>query len=569
MRLVKERTGVNAKTERLRHPERVVRGQAAARIFEANPTSEGFGQARASMRGEYAKAGFKVGPEFTAEDMNGLYRRVAESDLLPYEKLNAAGALEDLLTKGRPNPGDYDLALVGRVFGKQFVDTLAKRNKWVDLGLDVLNFPRAFTASFDMSAPLRQGLVLGAGHPVRAAQAFAKMHTFFAKPGAYEGFVQSLRTAPELPLAQEAGLHLASLKVPGGKKGLAGGEEMFRSHFAEKIPVLGRGVQASERAYIGYLDKLRFDVWKDVSGRFQKSGIDPDANPEVYRQLASWINTASGRGSLGKYGERVGGVLSQAFFSPRFIASRLQLLKIAVNPATYVKLSDPVRREMARSLVSTAAGGLSLVGLAAAAGAKVETDARSTDFGKIRIGHVRIDPWGGFQPYARLIAQMVGGPGEFSERHKVMNAKGEDTGRVSTETHSLFRYGARKTMSGAMKPLTGRGPFPETRKDQVYRFWEQKTSPPAGLVLDVLRAYKDPGGNDVTPSSLAFQTFVPMFIQDTYEAIQQEGLAVGAAAAPLSFYGASVGTYRTPEEALAKDKTRQKQLREDVRRFRP
>lgn len=532
MRLVKERQGVNRKTERLRHPERVVRANEAGRVFSEEPTFEGFKRARNTLRGEYSKAEFKAGPEFTQEDADGLMRKVAESDLMPFEQLNAAGALADLLQKGRPNPGKYDLDLLSSVFGNEFVDTLARRNKWKDLGLDLINFPRAFTASFDMSAPLRQGLVLGAGHPVRAAQSFAKMHAFFARPKVYEEFVKGLRSDPALPLAQESGLYLASLRIPGGKS-LAGGEELFRSHFAEKIPVLGAGVRASERAYIGYLDKLRFDVWKDTVRRFEAAGIDPDASPEVYKSLASWINTASGRGNLGKYGERVGGLLSQGFFSPRFIAARVRTL----NPATYVQMPPAVRKEAARSLVSLAAAGLSVTGLAAAAGAKVETDWRSTDFGKIRIGHTRIDPWGGFQPYVKLVAQLA--------------------------------TGERKTMSGATKPLDGKGPFPETRKDQVVRFVEQKFSPQAGLVRDFLNAWKDPGGNPITLEGTAFRTFLPMFIQDTYDAIEAEGLGVGLGTVPLTFYGAGVNTYRTPEEALAKDKRRQKQLREDARRFRP
>jgi len=507
------------------------------------------------VRGAIQEAGFGPG------EVEDLFKTISASSIPSLGKKSASEGLVKLLD-GRV-PQQSELALLENVFGRRFTDSvrsLAKEPGRLRQLSDALNLPRSLAASFDMSAPLRQGLILTVSHPGRASRAFFQMGKDFFSPKNFGAFTEALRSDPMLPLSQASGLHLASLGAAGslGRAGArGGGEEVFRSTLAESIPLIGRGVKASERAYVGYLDRLRFDVFKDSAKRFEKLGLNPERDAGAFTDLARWINIASGRGSLGKF-DRVMGEAGQVFFSPRFMAARLQTF----NPMTYVRMHPAVRKQAAKELVALGGAGMGVTALGKAAGAEVELDPRSTDFGKLRYGHTRIDPSGGFQPYVRLLAQLAGGHETLYQR------KG---GRI-TEVGPAWKTGVRKTLGGELKPLTGEGPFAESRATVIGRFARGKLSPQAGLVADFFMGHNmlgDPlewGPNvaaavergapreevfrEVTKTK-EWELFVPMFLQDVSEAMQQEGL-IGAALAASSFFGGGVGSYVTPEEAFAR-----------------
>src|SRR6185295_7345221 len=237
-------------TSRLRHPEAVRRSQEIDRIFQGAPGEKGLHEALTSLKGEMPRADLLREAGFGQGEIDGLFQRIqTHPDLTPFERLDAQKGLAKLLDKTSPHPEASELSRLEEVFGRSFVDTVkgvSRYDKFWRGFSDIINVPRAFAASFDMSAPLRQGLILTASHPVKAARAFAEMHRYFFSSKHFEGFVQGLRAEPTLPIAREVGLHLASLSG-GSKKSLAGGEEVFRSLTAENIPILGRGVKASER----------------------------------------------------------------------------------------------------------------------------------------------------------------------------------------------------------------------------------------------------------------------------------------------------------------------------------
>src|SRR5690606_16829371 len=91
-------------------------------------------------------------------------------------------------------------------------------------------------------------------------------------------------------------------------------------------------------------------------------------------------------------------LLNSLFFSPRLISSRVQLL----NPAYYMSLPAPLRVEALKDLAAFGGVASTVLGLAKASGAEVETDPRSTNFAKIKVGDTRYDILGGFQQYLRL-----------------------------------------------------------------------------------------------------------------------------------------------------------------------
>ena len=139
-------------------------------------------------------------------------------------------------------------------------------------------------------------------------------------------------------------------------------EEAFMSNLAEKIPGFGHLARGSDRAYTGFLNKLRADVFDDLVSKAKLTGSD---NPNMAKDIATFVNAATGRGSLPAALEKAAPALNGVFFSPRLMASRLTLL----NPVYYLNpKTDPfVRKEALKSLMGFAAVGSTVLGLAQAA----------------------------------------------------------------------------------------------------------------------------------------------------------------------------------------------------------
>ncbi|MCK7503239.1 MAG: hypothetical protein MZV70_03460 [Desulfobacterales bacterium] len=185
-------------------------------------------------------------------------------------------------------------------------------------------------ASFDLSAPLRQGIFM-VSHPKLFGSAFGRMFEYWRSPAAYEALQNSIIQRPNYLLMKKAGLGLTDVQ-----RFMKGREEAFAPSWAEKIP----GVKASERAYMGFLNKLRADTFDYLIKMADEKGTKPYENMGVAKQIASLVNNATGRGSLKGSGlENAALTLNSVFFSPRLMASRINL----INPVNYIKLPKHVR----------------------------------------------------------------------------------------------------------------------------------------------------------------------------------------------------------------------------------
>lgn len=509
--LVKEAKPVLRETQRLRHSERIKRAEEVARIASAVKGEGGLAEAKGALRGELPRADFQpVRPKMTQTEVDHLFNTVwKHPELRPYERVRAADALYNLLDQGGGRlPQRNELLLLEKVFGPKLTEAiLSKRGNWErakDFIADAVNLPRAVMSSFDMSAPLRQGLVLTVGRPRLAGPAFTGMVRAFFGEKAYKAIDADLNVRPNANLYDATGLYLAGRQRA---LDLTQREERFMSNLAEKVPGMGWVVRASERAYISYLNKLRADTFDALTTEYKKGGVTPEKSPEVYNALASYINMATGRGSLGAF-ERAAPLLNGAFFSPRFMAARLK----ALNPATYARMPKQVRVEAMKDALSTVGAGLAVVSLAKLQGASVETDPRSSDFGKIKMGETRIDVWGGFQQYVRFLAQITSGQ--------------------------------RKTLSGEMVDLTGK--TRETRGDAAVRFARTKLAPGPGVLTDLMFGAKDVTGRPVDAKRLA-ETVIPMYVQDALAAMREHGPAKGFLISSPAFFGVGVSTYERQE----------------------
>ena len=171
---------------------------------------------------------------------------------------------------------------------------------------------------------------------------------------------------------------------------------------------------------------------------------------------------------------------------------------------------------MARDLVALLGTGLSLLGLAWLAGARVGFDPRSPDFGKIRIGNTRIDIWAG--------------------------------------EVQIFRFLYNSTLSLTPKKWRAKLPVMKGWKggmelgDLVSRFISYKLSPTITIPLALVRG-KDIMGQPINytewnPNNVIISSLAPLFIQDAWTVGENQGLVPGLLAGAASHQGLSISNYK-------------------------
>lgn len=275
---------------------------------------------------------------------------------------------------------------VPRSIGGRILDELAA----------IYHLPKTLKSSIDISAPFRQGslLTIPPSQWGRAVRAGIRMFRAF-KASNFDRIKQEIASHVDAGAADNAGLYLATKAGTG----LQHAEEAFLSKYAGKIPL----VKQSEQAYLTYLDSLRMDTFAKYKRVIDKSGLSPEQAQEAYKAAARWINYATGRGSLGEKIDRAMPALNAIFFSPRYVASRLNVL----NPVYYAKNAQTaagraVLKQQMGELVQYAGMVAGTMALAKAAGADVGLNPNSPDFLKIRFGNWRYDTLAGLQQVMRL-----------------------------------------------------------------------------------------------------------------------------------------------------------------------
>lgn len=491
------------------------RAKRLARLVAVTQRGEkGYQAQLAALKGKLPRVQFRsIRGRIAQTDIDDLFNTVEQSqNLLPFEKITTKRGLAKLLgEEGGVVPTEGELKLLSQVFPDEFVATILSKRPFLQrMGqkiADVLNVPRALMASFDLSAPLRQGVFL-VGRPRRFFPAFRDMFKYFFSDKAYQGLMSDIQKRPTYALMRQSKLPLTKIGSILSTK-----EEAFMSNFAEKLPLgIGKVVKMSERAYTGFLNKLRADVFDDLVRVAQKQRIPVQG--KLLNDIATFIGAATGRGKLPPALERSAVTLNATFFSPRLMSSRLSLLR----PDFYIRLSPVVRKEALKSLFTFAGTALSTLGLAKMGGADVGVDPRSTDFGKIKIGETRYDILGGFQQYLRLAAQLITGE------------------NISSIT------GVKVTVGEGYKPLT--------RAGIIGRFIEAKEAPVASFVMALLKG-RGFRGEKLEVGKEVGQRFVPMVIQDMYDLYKDKGWA-GVGMGVPAIFGVGMQTYdQTPSQIVS------------------
>lgn len=298
---------------------------------------------------------------------------------------------------------------------------------------------------------------------------------------------------------------------------LKSAEEAYPSSLPEKIPVLGRAFKASEAAYKNFMLRTRADLFDKYAEIADKTGADLTGIGEM-------INSLTGRGHLGSL-ERGADTLNNIFFSPRFLKSHIDLL---TAHSLDKNISPYVRKQAALNLLKTISGIAGALTLAnAVAPGSVEWDPRSSDFGKIKIKNTRFDATGGMASVATLASRLI-------------------------------RNSTKSSLTNKIKPLNSGEYGSKTSGDVIMDFFNNKLSPAASLIRDLLNRH-DRDGAPLSLKKVALDTVTPITISTYQELKKDPNSADNLIAMIADGLGISTNTYS--KESLKKKNREIKKLK--------
>ena len=506
--------------------------------------AEKFGKARAAAEGatgfdRWVKMVSALGgkTEQDTTEKGSDYFSDAERDAIHDKAFDAIGddmgaqanmgrAITRMMEGDHLRPHEIDLMV--KAFGSPMGDVArmaggnSKIGRWL---VEASGFMRTLKTMLDVSAMARQGAVVAPRHPILYAKSVGKMLNVMFSEKNYQEMHKTMQADEAWEESQDAGLYIAP--VDKGNVKMSDREEAFASSWADKIP----GARMSERAFNGMLNSLRMDIFKKWRNTFGDAATADDL-----KKAADFINAATGRGSFKEGGaaEKAMPFLGTVFFSPRWVASRIQTPLRALTPIRDSETGklrfSPANTEAIKTLgafIGTVGATLGIMNANKDDNVDAEFNSKSSDFGKVKVNNTRLDLTAGMGQYIRFITQMV--------------------------------TGEQKTLStGRMKPAD--------KEKMVWRMMRTKASPVVGSLMSALfgktvsgedfvpladgdtakavaKFIVDSGGSEkvaknvVKTGHVAARELMPLIIQQTIESYQVDG-GLGAA---LAFGGELTG----------------------------
>ena len=360
------------------------------------------------------------------------------------ERLTKKYDNKDYETKKRPvPPASKEIAAVNRKINekKKEIETdlerirLRNRAMIEKLGgglIDLAALAKSLIASVDLSAPLRQGIVYAVTEPKIFAKVFLDMFKFTFSEKNYQNWLNEVKEDPRFDeYTSRYKLHISDQT---GK--MSAREEQFMSKFFgvfKKIPVYGQLLTGSERAYAGFINKLRWDVFQKYVEEVESMGLTKEEADVELKALAKFVNTATGRGELGVLSSAAV-PLNSLLFSPRLVSSRLHPFMM---PFLYSKMPKLARQKALKTYATFFGSIITTMVLLSFLmdddkDEGIELDPRSSDFLKIRFQDYRVDPFGGYQQAIVAISKLFGGV-KSTRTEEVKNFSDEGFGQQTRE----------------------------------------------------------------------------------------------------------------------------------------
>ena len=419
--------------------------------------------------------------------------------------------------------------------------------------VNLVGLQRVIRTILDVSWPLRQGIAVAVRHPKEVWGNIPKkgIATLFSNDVATE-WDAATRAKPAIvniegrnvtigDLQKEAGLFLpepSGANVPLSERTEEFGAIAGRDSWVGKI--FGPIAKPFERSFTVLGNATRSDIFENtVQGWLRNGKQVTDQDTEA---LAWLINVATGRGNLGAF-NRHAATLAIPLFSPRLAAARVEHALSPVLLSTGVAgvpQSNLAARLAAEQLVTFIGTGLAILTVASkVGGVKVETNPLSSKWGKIEVGADRLDPlklthkidlFGGYTPYASLIARLY-------------NAKAmSDTGQI----------------------------YPKDRIEIAKDFVSTKLSPTFTTVRDAVSG-KYFSGEKVDLNTLTgartflWNEFSPLAFNDIVEAVKADNgfKPLTPALGAYSILGGGVTTYGSNPQTVANSFNRYQGISKD------
>jgi len=488
-----------------------------------------------------------------------LERRIADRDFSkkPVRKTIVDDELTALRAEKERIKEQYDSD-----FYKEMMRNRTTGQRVGDAAWEAWGVLRAVQSTLDLSFVLLQGGVMTISNmwrrPDVVASAFKNMFASMGSEKKSEEWLRKIKAQPWYSQAKEAKL---AITQPHAQ--LTNREELFMSDWTRiawsiiGLPLMlkskaahDRWVKANpfralERGASAYLDVLRVERYLEGVKMLEARKADingKEVTTQDYKDVADVVNTLTGRASLGAM-EQFSSGLTKLFYSPRMWASAIKT-GTPYGLYHFGRMTPTARKmailDMGRFFATT----MSFVTLAAIALADddddetyVETDPRSADFGKIRIGDIRVDPWGGRVQQAVATTRLaLGGISLFMDKPIDAYKRGD------------------KTM-----PL-GKGFGTPTMFDVGLTMALNKLSPSASFITEAARTTI--GKDDKRYSMYDKDPYVikdefnerlmPLYVGTVAELMQDDPGALEGFLSFYSLFGASVNVYGKKPKAKAR-----------------
>lgn len=379
---------------------------------------------------------------------------------------------------------------------QDYIDSLKPQNK--NIISNIANIPKTAMTTLDFSSPFRQGWGM-----ISRPEFFKALPTMFKSAfseGAYRNLQADIISDPLYNTARKSGLRISILADK-----LAGREEAYMTTLLNKVP----GVKGSERAYVGFLNKLRFDVYKKLIQKADLAGENVALGQPATKDIANVVNDFTGSGNIGTGDKYAGSVpaLNATLFSPRKISATINMF----NPERYLNpnISQTARLAALRNLIGSVGATATVLSLAKMAGNKVEINPTSSDFGKVVNGNTRYEVTGGNSTYAVLLSRLL-----------TNSSKSSTSGKVTQ---------------------LGKGYKPTTKADVLVQFGRNKLSPVASMVGDWLYG-TDANGKPFKVQDELISRVKPLIANDIQTLLQNDpGNLIGGTLGDL--FGVGIQTY--------------------------
>jgi len=454
--------------------------------------AKGAAQTLSKLKGEFDKVDLDK-LQMTQPQVDSLFTGVKRANITPGEKARGYTTLFKLFNGELPQRNE--LRVLDDVFGNNFSSRIIEMHGGlgaVGIKLSKLaNTAKTMNNMFSLAPALRHG----GGFALRQAYAPAMkdMFKFYSNKEFFDASMKAIQEHPDYMKFREAGGFFSTL----GSHSTA--EEDYLNSYIGDLPKLTgipQAAAASGRAYTGLLNKLRFDTTTDMFKTAEKMGYKLFTNVDGQlvaskeaKAITRYNNIVSGRGELPFNLGKVTNELNMALWSPRMLASRIQLF---TNPKIYTDLPKGMRLDGLKALLGIASIGTAVTAMTAMTGAKISSNILSADFGKSRFGNHVIDPWGSYQQLVVAAARMLAGKTDSSQ--------------------------------------------PTTRLDIAGRFAANKESPIGSFIHSMLTSKFTGNSNDPTTAgnmtteygqktsiqSQVGRTFTPIFVQDLQDLIASE-----------------------------------------------